>query len=179
MNTDAEMDWKEHWRERTGLPYPETLDQWTEQMALAGYTPADIKRIQWEGPDEFDRKTFTIVMLARLQERHERLTPTSGQLASPANGVGSIDSRMCDTLLTNPDAIGWTKAKWADHLNCSPSGIQRTTAWQNIMGQRSLARFERMNKHRSLERDSSGGRARDGYGAGREFSFDVHRKRSL
>jgi hypothetical protein len=63
--------------------------------------------------------------------------------APPKTGTGTVNQRMAEILLKNPDCIGWTRYEWAQHLGRSEGAVQGTETWERIKTLRLAERFTR------------------------------------
>jgi len=61
--------------------------------------------------------------------------------ASPRKAT--VNAKMLNTMEKKPQSIGWTVAKWAEYLDCSPGAVHKTTAWTQIMESRETAKIAR------------------------------------
>jgi hypothetical protein len=58
----------------------------------------------------------------------------------------NINGRMLETLQKDASCVDWSARKWADHLGCSVSTVQGTTAWKNILTTRLLQKTDAINR---------------------------------
>jgi hypothetical protein len=82
----------------------------------------------------------------------------AGQTAKRGGGA-TVNARMVEKILRDPEARGWTARRWASFLKCSPGTVGETDAWKELATARALLKADRAKDRRRLGRTS--GRRRD------------------
>src|SRR5205085_4133895 len=101
------------------------------------------------GKGEADPVERTIVCyeiadkLKRWAERRLKAAPDRQPLRV---GKATINARMLDTLSRVPESKNWSKARWAEHLDCSLTGIQTAPVWDKVMQDREESKRQRQNR---------------------------------
>jgi hypothetical protein len=85
-----QAEWEKQWVETTGLALPQTPDGWAYVAARAGFTPAEIKQIAWEG-DEYWNSAFYPVLLGKLETLKESLAKQTKSTNSDDGMLTHVD----------------------------------------------------------------------------------------
>jgi len=83
--------------------------------------------------------------------REERTDHDGDRPAPAANGNvkgKQVNARMLEEIMNNPNARGWTAAKWASHLKCAKSSVIDTPTWKALREHRETLRAERAKAKR-------------------------------
>lgn len=140
------------WRDVTGLPPIDTANPrtWNAIMAAAG-RPDKVGYLP-------SRETISAVLAwaQSLFAANRRISPVATVEASKGRGK-NVNARMLETILHEPESMGWSAAKWAKHMQCSKGTIGETTTWKDLEMRRERDRAERMKdrhqrpkKHRTI-----------------------------
>lgn len=78
----------------------------------------------------------------RLGSRKEPVVGTSKQQSTQKRP--GINARMLEAMQENPsEVMGWSSARWAEHLKCVKSSIVETPTWKDLMMARDRVKAER------------------------------------
>lgn len=74
----------------------------------------------------------------------------------------TVNQQMVIELEKDSGRIGWSKREWADHLQCSPSAIQKARFWRVIVDLRSKNKSEAAEQHCKVTNKKKTDRRRNG-----------------
>ena len=97
---------------------------------------------RWHETPDFDWDA-AIAELRRIEAEAlaaaEALTESEGQPSGESGAKGaSLDARMLETLLKDPESRGWSVTRWTEYLKCSRGGVHGTDTWTQLEAARKL-----------------------------------------
>ena len=60
----------------------------------------------------------------------------------------TVNQRMAGEIMVNPEAMGWSCSRWAEHLKCARSTVVEAATWKRLENARQQAKAERMKDRR-------------------------------
>jgi hypothetical protein len=63
-----------------------------------------------------------------------------------ARKKGTVNQRMLERYLREPESVDWSQEKWAEVLGCSPGRIGQVAAWQTILAARAIREADALRR---------------------------------
>lgn len=64
----------------------------------------------------------------------------------------TVNARMFEAVSKDPQKLGWTAKKWANHLDCAASTVVTTTTWKSLRMENMKRKAEKKDTKRELVR---------------------------
>lgn len=72
------------------------------------------------------------------------LSVRGGDGAAERQTRGTVNQRMMEQLLHDPERCHWSQREWADFLGCTPAAVAKTLAWRSVKAARALEAASRV-----------------------------------
>jgi hypothetical protein len=136
-----------------GIPaHASPVSRWCEFVAQTAGPPEMLPTAYAVNRDGTDGEAIRLSTLGNIGQRSgvaidrvlARMTAEESAKAAPASAAraetttppkarkATVNARMVDTVMRQPESRGWTAQQWAAHLGCGKTAVLKAKTWQSL-----------------------------------------------